>query len=98
MGRPGETVVVKDDAGVARQRDPIDAKEIVEGGGTYEVTEKDMAAAATEDDNHPVGQTGTEFSEAFTAHPVENVEAKSGPAAKAQAEAKNPVKTTKTKK
>lgn len=85
MGRPAETVVVKDDAGNAVQRDPVDAREIVENGGTYDVTEKDMAKAAQADDNHPIGQSGTEQIEANTERLVPNVEAKGGQAAKAQA-------------
>ena len=84
MSRPGETIVVKDDAGVARQRDPVDAREIVENGGTYDVTEKDMAKAVDAKDGHPVGQGGIEQIEAETKKVVENVEAKGGQAAKAQ--------------
>jgi hypothetical protein len=85
MSRPAKTVVVKDDAGVPRQRDPVDAREIVEQGGTYDVTEKDMAKAAQADDNHPIGQSGIEQVEAHTEKLLDNVEAKGGPAAKAQA-------------
>lgn len=93
MARPADTVVVKDEAGEARQREPIDAKEIVEQGGTYEVSEKDVAKATTRtDEDHPVGQGGTEPIEAFTQQPRENVEAKSGSAAKKAAENKDKTK------
>ncbi len=86
MSRPGETIVVKDAAGNPVQRDPVDAREIVENGGTYDVTEKDMAKAAEAKDGHPVGQSGVEQLPAHTEKLVENVEAKGGQAAKAQAE------------
>lgn len=85
MSRPGDTVVVKDDAGNPVQRDPVDAKEIVENGGSWDVTEKDMAKAAQADDGHPIGQGGTEPIEAHTEKLRENVKAKGGQAAKAQA-------------
>lgn len=86
MSRPGETIVVKDEAGNPVQRDPVDAREIVQAGGTYDVTEKDMAKAAQADDGHPIGQSGIEQIPAKTEKLVENVEAKGGPAAQAQAE------------
>ena len=85
MSRPGETIVVKDDAGNPVQRDPVDAREIVENGGTYDVTEKDMAKAMAADDGHPIGQSGIEQVPVVHEKLVENVEAKGGPAAKAQA-------------
>ena len=85
MSRPGDTIVVKDEAGNPVQRDPVDAREIVEAGGTYDVTEKDMAKAAEADDGHPIGQSGVEQLPANTEKLVENVEAKGGPAAKAAA-------------
>lgn len=85
MSRPGETVVVKDEAGNPVQRDPVDAKEIVEAGGSWEVTEADMAKAAEAKDGHPIGQQGVEQLPAHTEKLVENVEAKSGQAAKQQA-------------
>lgn len=85
MSRPGETVVVKDAAGNPVQRDPVDAREIVENGGTYEVTEKDMAKAMSADDGHPIGQSGIEQVPVMTEKLLENVEAKGGQAAKAQA-------------
>lgn len=86
MSRPGDTVVVKDAAGNPVQRDPVDAREIVQQGGTYDVTEKDMAEAAQADDGHPIGQGGTEPIEAHTEKLRENVEAKGGQAAKKQAD------------
>ena len=85
MSRPAETIVVKDEAGNPVQRDPVDAREIVQQGGTYDVTEKDMAKAAQADDGHPIGQSGVEQIEARTEKLLDNVEAKGGPAAKAQA-------------
>lgn len=83
MSRPADTNVVKDGAGVPRQVHPIDAKEIVEQGGTYEVTKEEMAEAINSPEPHPVGSSGTEVLENVTEHPVKNVEAKAGEAAKA---------------
>lgn len=54
MSRPADTVIVKDAAGIPRQVHSVDAKEIVAAGGTYEVSEEEMAEAkageAAEDD------------------------------------------------
>jgi hypothetical protein len=85
MSRPGETIVVKDAAGNPVQRDPVDAREIVEAGGTYDVTEKDMAKAAEANDGHPIGQSGIEQVPVVHEKLLENVEAKGGQAAKAAA-------------
>ena len=82
MSRPADTVVVKDEAGVPRQVHPIDAKEIVEQGGTYEVSKKEMAEAINDPRPHPVGSSGTEVLENVTERPVKNVEALAGEAAK----------------
>lgn len=83
MTRPADTVVVIDEAGEPRQVHPVDAKEIVANGGSYEVTEKDMAVAAARDDGHPVGTTGYERIEEPVQQLKKNVEALSGPAAMA---------------
>lgn len=82
MARPAETVVVIDAAGVPRQVHPVDAREIVANGGSWEVSEKQMLEATTRDDGHPVGQSGMETIETVTHKPLKNVEAKSGEAAK----------------
>jgi hypothetical protein len=88
MPRPADTVVVKDDAGVPRQVHPIDGKEIVEQGGTYEVSKKEMAEAIDSETPHPIGSGGTEVLENVTEQPRRNVEAKAGEAARADPKTK----------
>lgn len=81
MSRPADTVVVKDAEGIPRQVHPVDAKEIVAAGGTYEVSEEEMAEAINADYPHPTGSGGTELQENVIEKPRKNVEAKSGEAA-----------------
>lgn len=88
MSRPADTNVVIDNAGVPRQVHPVDAKEIVENGGSYEVTLKEMAEAIDSSEPHPGGSTGTETLENVIEKPVKNVEAKSGEAAEAEPKTK----------
>lgn len=81
--RPPSTIVVKDNAGVPVQREPVDALEIVKNGGSFEVSEKEMHEAVTATDGHPVGTGGNEYVEEVVVHNVNTVAALSGEAAKA---------------